>query len=58
VLFSRFEPNHLPQVNNDNGQLSVTFVDHVLDRPISMAVDAVVLSAGARANDTEEWRRS
>ena len=54
VLFSRFDPDHLPQVNNDNGQLSVTFVDHVLGRPISMAVDAVVLSAGARATDTEE----
>ena len=54
VLFSRFDPDHLPQVTNDNGQLSVTFVDHVLGRPISMAVDAVVLSAGARANDTEE----
>ena len=54
VLFSRFDPDRLPQVNSDNGQLSVTFVDHVLDRPVSMAVDAVVLSAGARANDTEE----
>ncbi|MBU4231973.1 MAG: FAD-dependent oxidoreductase [Proteobacteria bacterium] len=54
VLFSRFDPDRLPQVTNDNGQLSVTFVDHVLERPVSMAVDAVVLSAGARANDTEE----
>ena len=54
VLFSRSTWNCLPQVTNDNGQLSVTFVDHVLDRPVSMAVDAVVLSAGARANDTEE----
>ncbi|MHB9074377.1 MAG: FAD-dependent oxidoreductase [Desulfobaccales bacterium] len=54
VLFARFEPDHLPQVTNDNGQLGITFVDHVLGRPISMAVDAVVLSAGARAADTEE----
>jgi heterodisulfide reductase subunit A-like polyferredoxin len=54
VLFSRFEPEHLPQVANENGQLQVTFVDHVLGRPITMAVDAVVLSAGARAADTEE----
>jgi heterodisulfide reductase subunit A-like polyferredoxin len=54
VLFSRFEPDHLPQMVNDHGQLSVTFVDHVLGRPITMAVDAVVLSAGARAADTEE----
>ncbi len=54
VLFSRFDPDNLPQVSSDNGQLSVTFVDHVLGRPISMPVDAVVLSAGARSNDTEE----
>jgi heterodisulfide reductase subunit A-like polyferredoxin len=54
VLFSRFEPEHLPQVVKENGQLKVTFVDHVLGRPITMAVDAVVLSAGARAADTEE----
>ena len=54
VLFSRFEPDHLPQVHNDNGQLGVTFVDHVLGRPVNMSVDAVVLSAGARAADTEK----
>ena len=54
VLFSRFDPDNLPQVTNDNGKLGVTFVDHVLGRPISLAVDAVVLSAGARAADTEE----
>jgi heterodisulfide reductase subunit A-like polyferredoxin len=54
VLFSRFDPDRLPQVTSDNGQLSVTFVDHVLGRPINLAVDAVVLSAGARAADTEE----
>jgi heterodisulfide reductase subunit A-like polyferredoxin len=54
VLFSRFDPENLPQVTNENGQLGVTFVDHVLGRPLSLAVDAVVLSAGARANDTEE----
>ena len=54
VLFSRFDPENLPRVKNDNGQLSVTFVDHVLGRPVSLNVDAVVLSAGARAADTEE----
>jgi heterodisulfide reductase subunit A-like polyferredoxin len=54
VLFARFEPDHLPQVTNDNDQLQVTFVDHVLGRPISMPVDSVVLSAGARVADTEE----
>jgi heterodisulfide reductase subunit A2 len=54
VLFSRFDPEHPPQVNNADGNLSVTFVDHVLGRPITLPVDAAVLSAGAWANDTEE----
>jgi heterodisulfide reductase subunit A-like polyferredoxin len=54
VLFARFEPDQTPRVTNDQGQLSLTFVDHVLERPITMAADAVILSAGARAADTEE----
>jgi len=54
VLFARFDPERLPEVQNDNGALSITFVDHVLERQVSLPVDAVVLSAGARAADTEE----
>jgi heterodisulfide reductase subunit A-like polyferredoxin len=34
--------------------LSITFLDHVLGRPVTMTVDAVILSAGVRPNDTEE----
>ncbi|MCX5891751.1 MAG: FAD-dependent oxidoreductase, partial [Deltaproteobacteria bacterium] len=54
VLFARFDPERLPEVKNDNGDLSLTFIDHVLERPVTLPVDAVVLSAGVRANDTEE----
>ena len=54
VLFARFDPERLPEVMNDNGALSITFIDHVLERPVTLGVDAVVLSAGAWANDTEE----
>jgi heterodisulfide reductase subunit A-like polyferredoxin len=54
VLFSRFDPENLPEVTQENGQLQVNFVDHVLGRPLSLPVDAVILSAGARAADTEE----
>ena len=42
VLFARFDPENLPEVNSDNGELSVTFVDHVLESPVSLAVDAVI----------------
>jgi heterodisulfide reductase subunit A-like polyferredoxin len=54
VIFARFDPEQLPTVNAADGKLSLSFVDHVLERPVTLPVDAVVLSAGARANDTEE----
>ena len=54
VHFVRFDLERLPEVKNDNGALSITFVDHVLDLPVTQPVDAVILSAGVRANDTEE----
>ena len=54
VIFARFDPERLPQVRTEDRQLSVNFIDHVLERPITLPVDAVILSAGARANDTEE----
>ena len=37
----------------DDG-LAVKFIDHVLQLPVTMDVDAFILSAGVMANDTEE----
>ncbi|MHB8068992.1 MAG: FAD-dependent oxidoreductase, partial [Desulfobaccales bacterium] len=54
VMFARYDLDRLPQVENHDGNLTVTFIDHVLERPIQMPVDAVVLSAAALPNDTEE----
>jgi len=54
VIFARFDPERVPEIRTADRQLSVTFIDHVLARPITLPVDAVILSAGARANDTEE----
>ncbi|MGD0217423.1 MAG: FAD-dependent oxidoreductase [Desulfobaccales bacterium] len=54
VLFAHFDPERLPEVKNNDGALSITFLDHVLGRPVTMTVDAVILSAGVRPNDTEE----
>ncbi|MBI4794312.1 MAG: FAD-dependent oxidoreductase, partial [Deltaproteobacteria bacterium] len=53
VLFSRYNHEDPPRVEVEGG-LSVTFVDHVLERPVKMPVDAVILSAAALPNDTEE----
>jgi heterodisulfide reductase subunit A-like polyferredoxin len=54
VIFARFDPERLPEIRTADRQLGVTFIDHVLGRPITLPVDAVILSAAVRANDTEE----
>ncbi len=54
ILFFQFDPDAPPQVTTDNGNLRVVFKDHILQRDISLRPDALVLSAGMRASDTEE----
>jgi len=55
VIFSRFEPENQPEVTQDeNGQMKVTFKDHVLGQKVEAGADLVVLSAGVKAADTEE----
>lgn len=54
VMFVRYDLDNQPQVQSEDGKLSVTFNDHILNRPIKMPVDAVVLSAATLAADTEE----
>jgi heterodisulfide reductase subunit A-like polyferredoxin len=54
VLFFRFEPENPPKVVKSDGGIEVTFVDHVLQRPLSVAPDILVLSAGMQATDTAD----
>ncbi len=54
VLFVRFDPEKQPEVAKEGSDISVTFVDHVLQMPVKINPDALILSAGALANDTEE----
>jgi len=54
ILFFQYDPDAPPQVTTDNGNLRVVFKDHILQRDISLRPDALVLSAGMRASDTEE----
>jgi heterodisulfide reductase subunit A-like polyferredoxin len=54
VLFSRFDLERLPQVSEAGGKLSVQFLDHVLQMPVSLPADAVILSAATVAGDNEE----
>jgi len=54
ILFSRFDPDRVPEVSADGGNLEVTFVDHVLQRPVRVPADAVILSAATLANETDQ----
>ncbi len=54
VIFSRFDPENNPEVSGNGAGLTVTFKDHILQRPVTMTADAVVLSAATLANETDE----
>jgi heterodisulfide reductase subunit A-like polyferredoxin len=54
VLFFRFEPEHPPKVEKTANGIEVTFMDHVLQRPLQVNPDFLVLSAGMQATDTAD----
>ncbi len=54
VIFCRYKPEEMPEVEVAEDGVMVTFRDHVLDRPIRVRSDLLVLSAGMVAADTEE----
>ncbi len=54
VLFVRFSENDPPRVSRDGNGMSVSFTDHVLNRPVKMSADAVILSAATLAGENEE----
>ncbi|MFP4036291.1 MAG: FAD-dependent oxidoreductase, partial [Desulfobacteraceae bacterium] len=54
VLFFQFEPDNPPEVFQEGDSLKAAFNDHILQRRICVSPDALVLSAGMRAADTEE----
>jgi len=54
VFFFRFKEEDPPEVTQSNEVLTVTFTDHILGRKLSVDTDLLILSAGVRAEDTEE----
>jgi len=54
VLFFRFDAENPPQVESTDDGLFVTFRDQVLQGDMKVSADLVTLSAGMRAEDTEE----
>ncbi|MDR3555898.1 MAG: FAD-dependent oxidoreductase, partial [Syntrophobacteraceae bacterium] len=53
VVFARFDLDKKPEVRANGAGMEVVFNDHVLQRPVKIAADAVVLSAATLANDTD-----
>jgi len=54
VIFIRFKTEEPPRVEASGDGLMVTVKDHVLQRDIRISADILALSAGMRAQDTEE----
>jgi heterodisulfide reductase subunit A-like polyferredoxin len=54
VLFFRFDPDNPPVAETTDDGVAVTFMDHILNRPLKVTTDILVLSAGMQAADTEE----
>jgi heterodisulfide reductase subunit A-like polyferredoxin len=54
VLFFRFDAEDPPVVESSEAGVEVTFTDHILNRPLKVPADLLVLSAGMQAEDTEE----
>jgi heterodisulfide reductase subunit A-like polyferredoxin len=54
VHFFRFSKDNPPRVESTEEGISVTFMDHVLQREIRVSPDLLALSAGMVPEDTEE----
>jgi heterodisulfide reductase subunit A-like polyferredoxin len=54
VMFFRFDPEDPPKVEALENGVTVTFMDHVLGRRLSVDADILGLSAGMRPEDSEE----
>jgi heterodisulfide reductase subunit A2 len=53
IIFSRFDRDRPPEVTGNGAGLQVTFTDHVLQRPLRVPADAVILSAATLAAETD-----
>ena len=54
VIFIRFDLESKPQVQVENGQVTVNVIDHVLGRPISLAADLVTLASAIIPNPVKD----
>jgi heterodisulfide reductase subunit A len=45
VIFIRYDVDKKPQVNIDNGSLTISIIDHVLNQPVEIEADLITLAA-------------
>ena len=50
INFIRYDLNHKPTVENEDGKIKVKFIEPILDREITQIADLVVLSSAMEAN--------
>lgn len=48
IIFIRYEPEKEPQLTDNNGKASIMVTDHVLQQPLEIKTDLVVLSTGIK----------
>ena len=53
VIFIKFYPHSKPQVFQDGGDLKIEVVDPILQMPVKLTADYLVLAAGIVPNDTQ-----
>lgn len=53
VIFIRFDLENKPQVKLENGVPQVTVIDHVLQRPITIKPELIVLATAILPNESE-----
>ena len=54
IIFIRFDLESKPQVQVENGQVTVNVIDHVLGRPITLAPDLVTLASAILPNPVKD----
>ena len=52
ILFIRYDPENPPKVEKENARLKVTVTDHVLQRPLQISSDMIILATAVVPNDT------
>ena len=52
ILFIRYDPEDPPKVEKENARLKVTVTDHVLQRPLQISPDMIILATAVVPHDT------